>query len=177
MGVAALLILIFMGRPVLFCQERPGRNEKPFVLYKFRTMSPETGKDGNLLSDSQRITGLGKILRRTSIDELPQLINVLRGEISIVGPRPLLKEYLDLYSEQQRRRHEVRPGITGWAQVKGRNALTWEEKFALDVYYVDNISFRLDLEILFRTLATVFSGTDIYDKTGSTMEKFKGSSE
>jgi sugar transferase EpsL len=175
--ITSFLILIFMGRPVIFCQLRPGKNAVPFVLYKFRTMKAETVNDGRIPTDSQRLTRLGKILRRTSIDELPQLINVLKGDISIIGPRPLLTEYLEFYSEEQSRRHEVKPGITGWAQVKGRNALTWEEKFELDVYYVDNISFRLDLEILFRTLGTVVSGTDIYDRTGSTMDKFKGNKE
>jgi len=173
--ITGLLIYLTQGRPLIFCQERPGKNGKIFMLYKFRTMTNETNASGELLPDHQRLTRLGRFLRRSSLDELPQLFNVIRGDLSIVGPRPLLVEYLDYYTGEQKRRHEVKPGITGWAQVKGRNALKWEEKFILDVYYVDNISFCLDLKIILRTFAKVFSFSDIYNKQGTTMDKFKGS--
>ena len=146
--VTALIIRITMGSPVLFRQMRPGLQGKPFVMYKFRTMLDLRDEDGNVLPDEQRLTGVGRFLRSTSIDELPELINVLKGEMSLVGPRPLLMEYLDRYTPEQARRHNVKPGITGWAQVNGRNAISWEDKFKLDVWYVDNWSLWLDIKIL-----------------------------
>jgi lipopolysaccharide/colanic/teichoic acid biosynthesis glycosyltransferase len=151
LALTALAIALFLGRPVIFKQRRPGRHGRPFVLYKFRTMSVARGADGALLPDRDRLTRLGRLLRRTSLDELPELINVIRGDMSLVGPRPLLMEYLSRYTREQARRHEVRPGITGWAQLNGRNRLPWEDRFALDVWYVDHQSLRLDLRILLRT--------------------------
>jgi len=170
-----IVIYITHGRPVLFCQKRPGKNGKIFMLYKFRTMTNEVSENGELLIDKLRLTRLGRFLRRFSLDELPQLLNVIKGEMSIVGPRPLLLEYLEYYTEKQSRRHLVKPGITGWAQVNGRNSLTWEEKFTLDVYYVENISFLLDLRIVLKTFARVFMNSHIYNEEGNTMEKFIGS--
>lgn len=152
LGLTALLVRIAMGRPILFRQVRPGWRGRPFTLWKFRTMRQAVDADGRPLPDSQRLTPLGRLLRQTSIDELPQLVNVLWGDMSLIGPRPLLMEYLDRYTPQQARRHEVRPGITGWAQVNGRNALTWEEKFALDVWYVDHWSLALDAKIVWLTV-------------------------
>lgn len=175
MAVIALLIWRKMGSPVLFRQQRPGWNAQPFTLLKFRTMSQVTGADGKLLPDEQRLTPLGKFLRQTSLDELPQLFNVLKGEMSLVGPRPLLMEYLPRYSAQQARRHEVKPGLTGWAQVSGRNALTWEEKFALDIWYVDHWSNGLDLRILWRTLRAVLKREGISGEGTATMTEFLGS--
>jgi sugar transferase EpsL len=172
--VVALLILIFMGEPVLYRQTRPGLNAVPFDLYKFRTMTAAKGPDGNLLPDSERMTALGKIIRRYSIDELPQLFNVLAGQMSLVGPRPLLMEYLPLYSSEQFRRHEVKPGITGWAQVNGRNIISWKQRFELDAWYVDHWSFSVDLKILCMTLAKVFKREGINQPGQVTMEKFKG---
>ena len=151
----AALVRIRLGRPVLFVQIRPGRAGRPFPLYKFRTMTDARGPDGAPLPDAQRSTRFGRFLRSSSLDELPELLNVLRGEMSLVGPRPLLMQYLPLFSTEQARRHEVRPGITGWAQVNGRNALTWEEKFELDVWYVQHLGLALDLRILLTTLAKV----------------------
>jgi sugar transferase EpsL len=171
----ALLVWILHGSPVFFRQQRPGLYGKPFYMYKFRTMTDERDAAGNLLPDDRRLTGFGKFLRSTSLDELPELINVLRGEMSLVGPRPLLMEYLPLYTPEQARRHEVRPGITGWAQVNGRNAISWEEKFKLDVWYVDNRSLLTDLHILWMTLAKVFKREGISQEGQSTMEKFTGS--
>lgn len=162
-----------MGLPVLFRQQRPGLKGLPFEVLKFRTMAV-AGADGQPLSDEARLTPLGAFLRRYSLDELPQLINVLKGDMSLAGPRPLLMEYLSLYSAEQARRHEVRPGITGWAQVMGRNALSWEEKFALDVWYVDHQSFWLDLKILVMTVARVFSGAGVSKEGFATTEKFRG---
>jgi lipopolysaccharide/colanic/teichoic acid biosynthesis glycosyltransferase len=153
--VIALLIRLRMGAPIIFRAVRAGRGGRPFVVYKFRTMLDLRDPSGRLLADEDRITGLGRFLRRTSLDELPQLYNVIRGEMSLVGPRPLLVDYLDLYSPAQARRHEVPPGITGWAQVNGRNGLSWEEKFDLDIWYVDHVSFLLDLKILARTIRQV----------------------
>ncbi len=176
MGIAALLIKADDGGPVLFRQKRPGKNGKIFEVYKFRTMSVKTtDENGKSLSDMDRMTRIGSILRKTSIDELPQFVNVLKGEMSFIGPRPLLCEYLDLYTPYQARRHEVRPGISGWAQVNGRNAISWEEKFDYDVYYVDNISFLLDVRILIKTIVNIFAGADINCSEQNTMEKFKGS--
>jgi len=174
-ALIGFILLFLNGRPVIFKQKRPGKNGKIFTLYKFRTMSNEFSVSGEILPDIQRLTGAGSILRKFSLDELPQFLNVLRGELSIVGPRPLLIEYLGLYSPEQRRRHEVKPGITGWAQVNGRNSLTWEEKFSLDVYYVDNISFRLDMRIIWMTFAKLFRRSGIYNNQGTTVDKFTGS--
>ncbi|HWR97726.1 MAG TPA: sugar transferase, partial [Candidatus Methanoperedens sp.] len=154
---AALAVRLRLGRPVLFRQVRPGRGGRPFVLLKYRTMSDARDGSGVLLPDAGRLSALGRFLRSTSLDELPELFNVLRGDMSLVGPRPLLTEYLPLYTPEQARRHEVRPGITGWAQVNGRNAISWEERFALDVWYVDNRSLRLDLRILALTVAKVLT--------------------
>ena len=175
MAVAAVMIKLDDGGPALFRQKRPGKNGEIFEVYKFRTMSVRTeDENGRPLSDMERMTKIGRALRKTSIDELPQFINVLKGEMSFIGPRPLLCEYLDLYSPEQARRHEVRPGISGWAQVNGRNAITWEEKFDYDVYYVDNMSFGFDMKILMKTVANVISGAGVNSAEQSTMEKFKG---
>ncbi len=175
--VTALIIRITMGSPVLFRQMRPGLQGKPFVMYKFRTMHDLRDEDGNVLPDEQRLTRVGRFLRSTSIDELPELINVLKGEMSLVGPRPLLMEYLDRYTPEQARRHNVKPGITGWAQVNGRNAISWEDKFKLDVWYVDNWSLWLDIKILFLTVIQVFRREGISADGYSTMPKFMGSSK
>ena len=174
MLLTALSVLLSVGRPVLFTQVRPGLHARPFRILKFRTMISAQSDDGTPLSDGDRLTRLGRLLRATSLDELPELFNVLRGDMSLVGPRPLLTEYLPLYSDEQARRHEVPPGITGWAQVKGRNALGWEEKFELDVWYVDNHSIWLDLKILWLTLAMVLKREGISHPGESTMPKFKG---
>jgi lipopolysaccharide/colanic/teichoic acid biosynthesis glycosyltransferase len=175
LAVVALLVRARMGTPVLFRQERPGRDSRPFVMTKFRTMTDRRDSEGELLPDAERLTALGRWLRRTSIDELPELLNVVHGDMSLVGPRPLLMEYLPRYSAEQARRHEVRPGITGWAQVNGRNAVTWDEKFALDVWYVDHRSLRLDFEILAKTVSQVFSGHGVSAPGHATMEPFRGS--
>ncbi|ADI00972.1 sugar transferase [Syntrophothermus lipocalidus] len=173
--VVALLIFMSMGRPVLFTQERPGKDGRIFRLIKFRTMTDERNAEGNLLPDEQRLTRLGRFLRSTSLDELPELFNVLKGDMSLVGPRPLLMQYLDRYTPEQARRHEVKPGITGWAQVNGRNAITWEEKFTLDVWYVDNWSLWLDLKILVLTLVKVIKREGISAPGEATMPEFLGS--
>ena len=173
--IVVLVIFIDMGRPILFRQVRPGLNEKLFTIYKFRTMSDEKSSDGSLLPDEKRLTKLGKVIRALSLDELPQLFNVLKGDMSFVGPRPLLVEYLPLYSEREKKRHSVKPGITGWAQVNGRNAITWSEKFEYDLWYVENYSFLLDMKILLLTLLKVLQRSDIHSKESVTMEKFKGS--
>lgn len=173
--VVSSLILIKMGRPILFRQQRPGYKEKIFGIYKFRTMTNEKDKNGSLLPDEQRLVGIGKFIRSTSLDELPQIFNVLKGEMSFVGPRPLLIEYLDLYSNEQKRRHDVKPGITGWAQVNGRNAISWEQKFEYDVWYVDKQSFCLDIKILWMTFLKVVKRSDISSDSSVTMEKFAGS--
>jgi sugar transferase EpsL len=175
LAVVALLVRFRMGSPVLFRQPRPGRGGTVFELVKFRTMTDRRGPDGELLPDDQRLTALGRWLRRTSIDELPELLNVLRGEMSLVGPRPLLVEYLPLYSERQARRHDVRPGITGWTQVNGRNALSWDDKFELDVWYVEHRSLRLDLRILAMTIGKVVRGDGVAAPGSATMERFRGS--
>lgn len=172
--LCAWLIKKHLGSPVLFRQERPGKGGKIFKIFKFRTMSDARDAEGNLLSDEERLAGIGKRIRSLSLDELPQLLNVLRGEMSFVGPRPLLVEYLPLYSQEEARRHEVLPGITGWAQVNGRNAISWEEKFALDLYYVEHQSFWLDMKILYLTAQKVFKREGISSTTSATMEKFKG---
>jgi lipopolysaccharide/colanic/teichoic acid biosynthesis glycosyltransferase len=170
----ALLVAGFLGRPVLFIQQRPGRNGVPFRLCKFRTMINAVGADGAKLADAQRLTRFGRFLRSTSLDELPELINILRGEMAFVGPRPLLMDYLPLYSPTQRRRHEVLPGITGWAQVHGRNALSWEERFALDVWYVDHRSWWLDLRIIVMTMVKVLRRDGISSPGEATMKPFTG---
>ena len=172
--VVSLLILVKMGRPILFRQQRPGFNENIFGIYKFRTMTNEKDKNGELLADEQRLLGLGKTIRSLSLDELPQIFNVLKGEMSFVGPRPLLIEYLDRYNDTQKRRHDVKPGITGWAQVNGRNAISWEQKFEYDVWYVDNQSFWLDMKILWMTFLKVVKRSNISSDSSVTMEKFEG---
>jgi lipopolysaccharide/colanic/teichoic acid biosynthesis glycosyltransferase len=163
-----------MGRPVLFRHERPGINGEPFLFVKFRTMTAEADREGRLLPDEARLTELGKWLRSTSLDELPELWNVLRGDMSLVGPRPLLMKYLPLYSSEQARRHDVRPGLTGWAQVNGRNEAPWQEKLAMDTWYVDNLSFRLDLKVLWMTLVTVLARTGISQEGTATAAEFTG---
>lgn len=173
----SLLIRSRLGSPVLFKQVRPGLYGKPFVMVKFRTMTDQRDSLGLLLPDAQRLTAFGRFLRSTSLDELPELWNVLRGEMSLVGPRPLLMEYLPLYTEEQARRHEVRPGITGWAQVNGRNALSWEDRFKADVWYVDNQSLILDLRILWRTFYKVISRDGISQAGEATMSKFTGKND
>ncbi len=173
--VVSLLIWWKMGRPILFRQQRPGYQEKIFSIYKFRTMTNEKDEEGNLLPDDQRLVGIGKFIRSTSLDELPQLFNVLKGDMSFVGPRPLLIEYLPLYNERQKKRHDVKPGITGWAQVNGRNAISWEQKFDYDVWYVEHQSFWLDIKILWMTFLKVVKRSDISSDSSITMEKFEGS--
>ena len=174
LAIAALLILLRMGAPILFRQIRPGLQGRPFQMIKFRTMLDATDRNGNPLPDAERLTGLGKYLRSTSIDELPGLWNVLKGEMSLVGPRPLLMEYLPLYSPEQSRRHQVRPGVTGWAQINGRNALSWDDKFALDVWYVDNQSLGLDAKILWLTMRKVVKRDGISADGEATMSRFTG---
>ncbi|MBW3496678.1 sugar transferase (plasmid) [Bacillus sp. FDAARGOS_1420] len=173
-GIIAALVRIKLGSPIIFKQLRPGLNGKSFYLYKFRTMTDEKDENGNLLSDYLRLTSLGRLLRKFSLDELPQLINVIKGNISLVGPRPLLMEYLSLYTPEQARRQEVLPGITGWAQVNGRNAISWEEKFELDVWYVDHQSFWLDVKIIFLTIIKVFKSEGISQQGHVTIERFTG---
>lgn len=168
------LVGVFLGRPIFFRQTRPGKSGAPFVMYKFRTMTSALNEKGELLPDAMRLTPLGAFLRKTSLDELPELWNVIKGDMSLVGPRPLLMEYLPLYDDKQLRRHDVRPGITGWAQVNGRNAISWEEKFKLDVWYVDHQSFWLDIKILFLTVLKVFKREGISQVGQATMERFKG---
>jgi lipopolysaccharide/colanic/teichoic acid biosynthesis glycosyltransferase len=175
--ILSILVYFKLGNPVLFCQKRVGMNEKIFTLYKFRTMTDDCDKSGELLPDIERLTRFGSFLRKSSLDELPQLYNVLKGDLSLIGPRPLLVEYLLHYNKFQKRRHNVRPGITGWAQVNGRNAILWDEKFKLDVYYVENISLRLDLKIMFKTLISVTKRSDIYNSEGLAMEKFNGNKQ
>jgi lipopolysaccharide/colanic/teichoic acid biosynthesis glycosyltransferase len=171
--VAILLSISNRGNPFFF-QHRPGKNSVIFLLVKFKTMNDLKDANGNLLPDENRITRFGKFIRRTSLDEIPQLFNVLKGDMSLIGPRPLLVEYLPLYSTRQKRRHDVRPGITGWAQINGRNAISWEEKFEYDVWYVDNISFFLDMKILGRTLIKTFKSEGISQQGHATMPVFKG---
>ncbi|QBK30806.1 MAG: sugar transferase [Roseitalea porphyridii] len=175
LAIVALLIWWKMGSPVLFCQTRPGLHARPFKMVKFRTMRDAIDANGTPLPDAERLTGLGSFLRSSSLDELPELWNVLKGEMSLVGPRPLLMEYLPLYNATQARRMEVRPGVTGWAQVNGRNAISWDEKFALDVWYVDNRSLALDLKIIWLTIWKVFGRSGISAAGKATMSKFTGS--
>lgn len=172
--IVAIFVKIKLGSPVLFKQERPGKNEKIFKMYKFRTMTNEKDEEGNLLTDDIRLTKFGKLLRSTSLDELPELFNILKGDMSIVGPRPLLVKYLPLYNEHQKHRHDVRPGFTGWAQCNGRNAISWEEKFDLDVYYTKHVSFLLDLKVIFKTIKIVLFREGISSDTSVTMEEFRG---
>ena len=172
--IVSILVRFKLGKPIVFKQQRPGLRGRPFFIYKFRTMTDTRDEDGNLLPDEFRLTRLGKLLRKLSLDELPQLLNVIKGDLSLVGPRPLLMAYLPRYSSEQARRHEVKPGITGWAQVNGRNAITWEEKFKLDVWYVDNQSFWLDIKILWFTLQKVVRSENINQANHVTMEEFKG---
>lgn len=176
LALAAIMVRLRLGSPVLYRQQRPGLNGQPFTIIKFRTMTDNRDAQGNLLPDKDRLTSFGRFLRSTSLDELPELINVLRGEMSVVGPRPLLMKYLDRYTPTQMRRHEVLPGITGWAQVNGRNAISWAEKFALDVWYVDHLSLRLDLQIIGLTLWKSLRREDISQAGQATMEEFKDSS-
>lgn len=173
--VVSLMVKRKLGSPVLFCQRRPGKDGKPFTMIKFRTMRDAVDEQGNPLPDAERLTDFGKFLRATSLDELPELINVLLGDMSLVGPRPLLMRYLDRYTPEQARRHEVKPGITGWAQVSGRNAISWEDKFVLDVWYVDNRSIFLDTKILFMTVWGVLRREGISQEGHATMEEFMGS--
>jgi sugar transferase EpsL len=174
LGVTALAIRLALGRPVIFTQRRPGRHARPFTLYKFRTMKVARAADGRLLPDRERLTRLGRLLRRTSVDELPELINVIRGDMSLVGPRPLLMDYLPRYTREQARRHEVRPGITGWAQLNGRNTLPWEQRFALDVWYVDHQSFRLDARILRLTIWRALVQAGVSQPGEGAEEHFRG---
>lgn len=174
LGVAVWLHFANKGAGAFFTQDRPGKGGKMFKVIKFKTMTDERDAEGNLLPDAERLTKVGRFVRSTSIDELPQLINVLKGDMSLIGPRPLLPQYLPLYSPEQARRHEVRPGITGWAQCHGRNAITWTEKFKLDVWYVDNISFATDLKVIFITIKKVLFREDINSATSATMEFFDG---
>jgi lipopolysaccharide/colanic/teichoic acid biosynthesis glycosyltransferase len=175
MGALALLVRAKLGRPALFRQQRPGLHGEPFMLVKFRTMLDASDRHGRALPDSERLTGFGRWLRSTSLDELPELWNVLKGDMSLVGPRPLLMHYLPLYSPEEARRHEVRPGLTGWAQVNGRNALSWPEKFRHDIWYVDNWSLALDLKILAASVASVLSRRGIASSDAATMPEFTGS--
>lgn len=172
--VTALLIRFRIGSPVIFKQQRPGLKETPFHVFKFRSMTDEQDANGELLPDDIRLTSFGNVVRKLSLDELPQLVNVLKGEMSFVGPRPLLMEYLPLYNERQARRHDTRPGITGWAQVNGRNAISWEEKFELDIWYVENRTVWLDIKILFMTVFKVFKSEGISQDGQATMTKFEG---
>lgn len=173
----SILVKNKLGSPVIFKQKRPGLNGKIFTMYKFRSMTDEKDKNGNLLSDEKRLPKFGKLLRATSLDEIPEFINVLKGDMSLIGPRPLLVEYLEKYNNKQKRRHEVRPGITGWAQINGRNAISWEEKFKLDIEYVDNLTFILDLKIFFLTIKKIIIKEGISQSENVTMEKFKGESK
>ncbi len=175
MGVTAILVKKKLGSPVIFKQKRPGKDEKIFTMYKFRTMTDERDEKGELLPDSIRVTKFGKMLRSTSLDELPELFNIFKGDMSVVGPRPLLVQYLPLYNEKQKRRHEVRPGLSGLAQVNGRNAITWDEKFNYDVAYVEKVSFTLDVRIVLKTIIKAFKQEDINADTAVTMEVFRGS--
>lgn len=175
--IVAILVRVKLGTPVIFSQQRPGKNEKIFRLYKFRTMTDARGADGELLPDEERMTKFGNMLRSTSLDELPELWNIFIGQMSLVGPRPLLVKYLPLYNEHQKKRHNVRPGLTGLAQVNGRNAISWEERFDLDVEYVENVTFFGDVKILIKTVTTVFQREGIHSENNVTMEAFKGTKE
>jgi lipopolysaccharide/colanic/teichoic acid biosynthesis glycosyltransferase len=176
-AIEAVLVRLLLGSPVLFTQVRPGLNGAPFTVMKFRTLADLRDATGALLPDADRMTPFGRLIRATSLDELPQLFNVLRGDMSLVGPRPLLMQYLTRYSPEQRRRHEVRPGVTGWAQVHGRNALSWEEKFRHDVWYVDHVSFGLDLVILIKSVGVVLRGSGVSQAGRATADEFMGSDQ
>lgn len=173
--LVAILVRVKLGSPVIFKQQRPGLNGKVFMMYKFRSMTDTRDKDGKLLSDEERLPKFGKLLRATSLDEIPEFFNILKGDMSLVGPRPLLVQYLERYNERQARRHEVRPGITGWAQVNGRNAISWEQKFEYDVEYVEKCSFLLDMKIIFMTIKKIFIREGISQEGNVTMEEFRGS--
>ena len=175
--LVAILVRVKLGSPVIFKQQRPGLNGKVFMMYKFRSMTDARDKDGKLLSDEERLPKFGKLLRATSLDEIPEFFNILKGDMSLVGPRPLLVQYLERYNERQARRHEVRPGITGWAQVNGRNAISWEQKFEYDVEYVENCSFLLDMKIIFMTIKKIFIREGISQEGNVTMKEFRGSKE
>lgn len=175
--ITAFLVRVKLGSPVIFKQERPGLNGKIFTLYKFRTMTDERDSEGNLLPDEERLTKFGKLLRSTSLDELPELLNILFGDIAVIGPRPLLVEYLPRYNAEQRRRHEVRPGLSGLAQVNGRNAISWEDKFKYDIQYVDHVTFLGDWKIIFQTILNVIKRDGINSETAATMEVFMGTEE
>lgn len=172
--ITYLLVRVKFGKPAIFIQKRVGKDGKVFDLYKFRTMTNQRDEDGKLLPDDQRLTSFGKKLRSTSLDELPELFNVLKGDMALIGPRPLLVKYLPLYNDEQARRHEVRPGLTGYAQVNGRNTITWEDRFKLDVEHVDNVTFLNDWKIIFKTIKTVFKREGISEKGSATMDEFKG---
>lgn len=174
MAAVAILVRVKLGSPVIFKQDRPGLNEKIFTMYKFRTMTDERDETGELLPDSVRLTKFGRTLRSTSLDELPELFNILKGDMSFVGPRPLLVEYLPLYNLRQKRRHEVKPGLSGYAQINGRNTISWEDKFELDIVYVENVSFVEDLKVIFKTIVRVFRRDGINSDTSATMEPFRG---
>ena len=174
--IVAILVRVKLGSPVLFTQDRPGKNEKIFKLYKFRTMTDARDENGNLLPDDVRLTKFGRLLRSTSLDELPEVFNILKGDMSIIGPRPLLVRYLPLYNEEQKRRHEVRPGLSGYAQVNGRNTVSWEDRFRMDVYYVDHVTFLGDVKVILNTVLKAFVKREgINSETAATMEEFKGS--
>lgn len=175
--IIAILVRVKLGSPIIFKQQRPGLNEKIFTMYKFRTMTDEKDKDGNLLPDKYRLTSFGKFLRSTSLDELPELFNILKGDMSIIGPRPLLVKYLPLYNEKQRRRHEVRPGLSGLAQVSGRNSISWEERFNLDIEYIENITLIKDIEIILLTIKKVLLREGVTSTRSVTMEPFVGSKQ
>ena len=175
--LVAILVRVKLGSPVIFKQQRPGLNGKVFMMYKFRSMTDARDKDGKLLSDEERLPKFGKLLRATSLDEIPEFFNILKGDMSLVGPRPLLVQYLERYNERQARRHEVRPGITGWAQVNGRNAISWEQKFEYDVEYVEKCSFLLDMKIIFMTIKKIFIREGISQEGNVTMEEFRGNTE
>lgn len=177
LSIVAILVRIKLGSPVIFKQERPGKNEKIFTLYKFRTMTDKKDENGNLLPDSERLTKFGKALRSTSLDELPELFNILKGDMAIVGPRPLLVEYLPLYNREQKHRHDVRPGLTGLAQVNGRNTISWEEKFKEDIEYIRNITLKNDLKIILKTVGKVLKREGISQENNVTMKKFEGNRE
>lgn len=172
--IISLILLLNTKSSPYFMQKRAGFNGLPFYVIKFKTMSDETDEEGNLLSDSERITKIGRFVRNSSLDELPQILNILKGDMSLVGPRPFLYEYMDIYTEEELRRHHLKPGITGWAQINGRNSLTWKEKFKLDLYYVDNVSFYLDLKILAMTLLKIIKKSDVNQDLDVTMEKYNG---
>ncbi len=174
MLMLAITIRWQLGSPVIFCQQRPGKGGRPFYIYKFRSMNDHRDASGRSLPDDERLTRFGRLLRSSSLDEVPALFNVLKGEMSLVGPRPLLMKYLPLYTKEQARRHDVLPGITGWAQVNGRNAISWEQKFRLDVWYIDNRSFALDCKIIWMTLIKVFKRSDISERNSATMSEFTG---